>query len=353
MLTAYVHPEEGGFLAHVPAVPGSAATGPTPELAAAKARAIAREEAPIAREQGFPIPSLEDGPTVQVTETCLLPGDVDPLSTDELPRWLARLAWTRQRTLHLVGALSGEAIHRPREGVWSVAYALEHLAQVQGWAALHLGAWPPEPPGMLEMAAAALVQALERLDQPSLGRTTHHYGMDWTPRKVLRRSVETIVDIQARVQRLRRGAAVSPPGFYWDGCSTQPQDRSPLSEVERAAGLEQLASLLDEVRHAAGPVENMRPDARRARDTLLRWLAGALWYYRTRLEPWPDDVFARLALTHAQLTTRLASLGGSERAMVYWSFYGEPWTVRKLLRRQLEHERQHFDQLRAWLATTR
>jgi len=102
---------------------------------------------------------------------------------------------------------------------------------------------------------------------------------------------------------------------------------------------------------------------------LLRHVGNAEeWYVSRLVDPetlppeWERDgdlpVFDFLQMERSTAVDRLRQLTGEEMAAVLyptlWTRHpGEPWTVRKALRRFLEHEREHTDQAREILAAWR
>lgn len=97
------------------------------------------------------------------------------------------------------------------------------------------------------------------------------------------------------------------------------------------------------------------------RDT-LRHIAHAEQWYMDRLWPWegdrdPEDVMALLTATRDEIIQRFRRLSPVERSAVYCPdrhlrsalHPGELWTARKVLRRILEHEREHIRSIRALL----
>lgn len=94
----------------------------------------------------------------------------------------------------------------------------------------------------------------------------------------------------------------------------------------------------------------------------LRHIAHAEQWYMDRLWPWeardPDGVMDLLAATREKVVQRIRSLSPVERTAVYCPDRqvkgalnpGELWTARKVLRRILEHEREHIGTIRALLS---
>ncbi|HZW04788.1 MAG TPA: DinB family protein [Anaerolineaceae bacterium] len=80
---------------------------------------------------------------------------------------------------------------------------------------------------------------------------------------------------------------------------------------------------------------------------ILRHVAGAEWWYLDRLDlaglpraEVPDEPFERLAVIRARLETALPALAG--RDDLVRGKAGEFWSPRKLLRRAIWHERDHW-----------
>jgi hypothetical protein len=73
-----------------------------------------------------------------------------------------------------------------------------------------------------------------------------------------------------------------------------------------------------------------------------------LWY-TDRLKQWPEAPLFRLAATRGVALERLRALSDDERSRVTYH-EGDEWTPRKVIRRMLEHEREHIAQLRRLVA---
>ena len=104
--------------------------------------------------------------------------------------------------------------------------------------------------------------------------------------------------------------------------------------------------LMDLVKNLPGEAFAWNPDAETpsVRDILCHMAEADLWY-TDRLRQWPDAPLFRLAATRGVALERLRAL--SERELGRVTVYeGEEWTPRKVMRRMLEHEREHITQLR-------
>ena len=83
------------------------------------------------------------------------------------------------------------------------------------------------------------------------------------------------------------------------------------------------------------------------RDILCHVAESDLWY-TDRLKQWPEAPLYRLAATRGVALERLRALSEEDRSRVT-VHEGEEWTPRKVVRRMLEHEREHIAQLRQLL----
>jgi len=104
--------------------------------------------------------------------------------------------------------------------------------------------------------------------------------------------------------------------------------------------------LMDLARDLPGEAFDWKPDA----DTfsiggLLCHMADADFWFTDRLKQWPEAPLYRLAATRGVALERLRALTTEERSRVT-IHQGEEWTPRKVVRRMLEHEREHIAQLR-------
>ena len=79
------------------------------------------------------------------------------------------------------------------------------------------------------------------------------------------------------------------------------------------------------------------------RDILCHVAESDLWY-TDRLKQWPEAPLFRLAATRGVALERLRALSDKELGRVT-VHEGQEWTPRKVVRRMLEHEREHIAQL--------
>jgi predicted RNase H-like HicB family nuclease/uncharacterized damage-inducible protein DinB len=104
--------------------------------------------------------------------------------------------------------------------------------------------------------------------------------------------------------------------------------------------------LMDLVKSLPEGASEWKPDddTPSIRDILCHMAESDLWY-TDRLKQWPEAPLFRLAATRGVALERLRALSDQERVRVT-KHEGEEWTPRKVIRRMLEHEREHITQLR-------
>ena len=104
--------------------------------------------------------------------------------------------------------------------------------------------------------------------------------------------------------------------------------------------------LMDLAKSLPDDAFDWRPDddALSIGDILCHIAEADLWF-TDRLKQWPEAPIYRLAATRGVALERLRALSEGERARVT-VHQGEEWTPRKVVRRMLEHEREHIAQLR-------
>ena len=104
--------------------------------------------------------------------------------------------------------------------------------------------------------------------------------------------------------------------------------------------------LMDMVKSLPEDAWNWKPDddTPSIRDILCHMAESDLWY-TDRLKQWPEAPLFRLAATRGVALERLRALTEAELGRVT-IHEGDEWTPRKVMRRMLEHEREHIAQLR-------
>jgi len=107
--------------------------------------------------------------------------------------------------------------------------------------------------------------------------------------------------------------------------------------------------LLAKVAHLPTEVLDGRPTgSARSLRQLLNHITGAELWYLDRIKPnvpefktFPEDTFAKLSSIRDFIVTKLLNLSQEELSQVAAKDH-EEWTARKVLRRLLEHEREHL-----------
>ncbi len=150
-------------------------------------------------------------------------------------------------------------------------------------------------------------------------------------------------------------------------------DREPVTDRDIATAVRRLGyarlDLLESV--SALPPEALDwspPGGKRTIRKNLEHVANAQGFYLVRIlgrpgveailpEPWPQETFARLRWVMERAVETIYGLGREQRTGVFRaSEPDEDWTARKMLRRFVEHEREHVDVVRrtieAWRAAT-
>lgn len=186
--------EEGGYLAHVPALVGCVARGKTKEEAIEKTRQAIAAYLALMRQHGVRVPSADETIELDVTETdaLTLPPDYAPMSDQELDDLWHLAHASREALLDTLAAMSSSALNwRADPQSWSVRNVLEHMARADVWYASRLeDGGLPELLWRLAATRDLVMNQLHGLPGDARGRVTKHDGEEWTPRKVARRMLE-------------------------------------------------------------------------------------------------------------------------------------------------------------------
>ena len=139
---------------------------------------------------------IDTGADIEAGETTVLfDHDRDPISREEVDRGLARLGDLRARLLRALRGMD-RAAFEAEDGSLSISRVLDELARSQWWTLSRLGASPMAevPEGILarlDTAQALTVQHFTELPDVRRGLLLEIDGEHWTPRKVMRRMLET------------------------------------------------------------------------------------------------------------------------------------------------------------------
>lgn len=185
---------EGGYLAHVPELPGCTARGETREAALARVREAIDEHVARSRANGLRAPAAYETVELDVTETdaTTLPTDYRPLTDADLDDLRARARASREAFLRALDEIPVEALEwRPGDDDWAMRWIVAHVAGADLWYASRL-----EEDGMAELVwrlgatRDVLLERLATLRDDGRGAVSTHGGEPWTPRKVARRMLE-------------------------------------------------------------------------------------------------------------------------------------------------------------------
>jgi len=159
-----------------------------------------------------------------------------------------------------------------------------------------------------------------------------------------------------------------------DAAALFPPDRSPITPQEVERYLRLMAYSRADLLALAGDLPDEALDYRafpqsRTIRQILRHIGNAEEWYVSRLLPperlppeWESDealpIFEFLEMERRTAVECLRRLGEEERAGLFYPAYWtehpeEPWTARKALRRFLEHEREHTEEIREVLSLQR
>jgi predicted RNase H-like HicB family nuclease/uncharacterized damage-inducible protein DinB len=184
---------EGGYLAHVPALPGCVARGSNREATLAKLRETIRAYLALLRKHGETVG--DSGPVeleVCETESTIFPPDYEALSRDDLTRLLRWMDISRRELLATLAEVPADALDwRPDEASWSIRTILAHLAQADLWYGSRLSeAGLTELEWRLGATRELTTGRLKDVVEAGEAEVTSHGGEEWTGRKVARRVIE-------------------------------------------------------------------------------------------------------------------------------------------------------------------
>jgi len=157
-----------------------------------------------------------------------------------------------------------------------------------------------------------------------------------------------------------------------DAAALFPQDLAPIARAEMERFFSLLASSRSDLLASVCHVPDDLLDCASGPDTfsicrILRHVGNAEEWYVSRIVPpdrlpaeWKDDealpIFGFLAMERRTVLEQLRGLDEVQRSSVFypvvWTDHPEEgWTARKVLRRFVEHEREHTRQIEALLAS--
>lgn len=197
--------EEGGYLAHVPALLGCVARGKTKDEAIARIQEAIVAYLELLRKHNLPAPATTEAITLDIIETDALTFDADypPLTDQELDDLWHAQHRSREQLLELLDTSSHLLEARPDEKSWSIRNVLVHMAQADLWYASRLEENPfTELLWRLAATRELVMTQLHGLPSDARGRVTKHNGEEWTPRKVARRMLEHETEHLAQIREI-------------------------------------------------------------------------------------------------------------------------------------------------------
>lgn len=198
--------KEGGYLAHIPAIPGCVGRGLSKREAVARCAETLRSYLALLIQSGASgVPRESErieievhdcaGPTFQTDYNPLMPNEAE-----QLAQWLDV---SRDELLETVARLPEGALdYKPNPNVWSIREILEHIADADWWYAQRLHHWPADLFERLAATRELVKSSLRNLTDQERGRVNIHRGEEWTARKVARRALEHEREHLAQIREL-------------------------------------------------------------------------------------------------------------------------------------------------------
>ncbi len=185
---------EGGYLAHVPAVPGCTGRGATKDEAVARCREELGRTLDLLRRNGL-LPDTDDESVeleVREIDQPTLPTDFEPLTDAELADLPVRAAAMREELLAFIDQIPEEALDwSPDEESWPMRWVIAHLSSADLWYGSRMSAGgTPELKWRLQATRQQLLDRVAELGRRADQPVTQHDGEEWTPRKAARRMLE-------------------------------------------------------------------------------------------------------------------------------------------------------------------
>jgi predicted RNase H-like HicB family nuclease len=165
-------------------------------------------------------------------------------------------------------------------------------------------------------------------------------------RRAFRQFVELLEERGVSVEHWKGMDPDRFPVASWDGPPLYPEDQKPLEEHEVRDFLHvfeaQQAALIALVQNMSADEIERAPDqdtwsVRQALEHMMTTQAALL----SRMERWPDDPFNTLQAIHRLVFQRFTVMDAKDAGGVK-TVMGRPWTVRRVMRRLLEHEFEHY-----------
>lgn len=185
---------EGGYLAHVPELPGCVARGKTKEQVITSIRATIDAYLTLRRKRGHGALPGDESVELDIVETeeMTFPPDCAPLDEQDLTELCEQAALSRQALIEFLKTVPAQALTwQPDRESWQLGNIVAHIASADLWYASRLQEGGlPTLLWRLDLGRSVLLRCLQELPSNMRGRVTTHNGETWTPRKVARRMLE-------------------------------------------------------------------------------------------------------------------------------------------------------------------
>lgn len=204
--------KDGGYLAHIPAIPGCVGRGLTKKEAVARCEETLRAYLALLIHAGVSgLPRETEKFELEVHECAgsTFPSDYNPLMPNETEQLVQWMEVSRDELLETVAKLPPGALDwKPNPNIYSIREILNHIADSDWWYVQRLKKWPTDVMERLAATRKLLTDSLRSLTDAERGQVAVHYGEDWTPRKVARRALEHerehLAQIREIAERYRR-----------------------------------------------------------------------------------------------------------------------------------------------------
>ncbi len=185
---------EGGYLAHIPALPGCVGRGLTKKEAVARCEETLRAYLALLIHAGVSgVPRESEAVSLDVHECGghTFPSDYNPIMPNETEQLVQWLEVSRDELLEEVARLPTAALDwKPNPSLMSIREILNHVANSDWWYVQRLHDWPADTFERLAATLELVQVSLRNLSDAERDRVTVHYGEEWTARKIARRALE-------------------------------------------------------------------------------------------------------------------------------------------------------------------
>ena len=204
--------KEGGYLAHIPAIPGCVGRGLSKKEAVARCEETLRSYLALLIHSGVSgVPRETEKIALEVRDCAgpIFQTDYNPLMPNEAEQLAQWLDVSRDELLETISKLPEVALdYKPNPNVWSIRETLQHIANADWSYAQRLHHWPTDLFERLAATRELVKSSLRGLTDQERGQVNIHKGEEWTARKVARRALEHerehLAQIRELAERYRR-----------------------------------------------------------------------------------------------------------------------------------------------------